>query len=152
VSSSIPEALDWLVGQIRDAVGPGVAVSDGWPAVRSDDLIAIGVTPEGDDATLTGSYAELGGGAQYEAIEIPAIIICRRAGTDAAKAARDAAFALFDQVNDLVAADRRLGDAVRPGLPARVVRWQVAQTADVRQAGEGRVCEIRWILAWTHRR
>ena len=151
MSSSIPEALDWLVGQIRDAVGPGVAVTDGWPAVRSDDLVAIGVTPEGDDAELTGSYEELRGGAQYEAVEVPSIIIARRAGTDAAKEARDAAFGLFDQINDLIAADRRLGDAVRPGLPARVVRWSVSQTSDVRQAGEGRVCEIRWVLGWTHR-
>lgn len=153
MASSLPPALDYLVVAVRDldAVIPPTVVEDGWPAARSDQMIVLGITPEEDDSEVSGAYAELDRGSEYEDVEVPSIIAVRMAGSDAAKAARDRAFELFDAVRDLIRADRRLGGAVRPGLPARIVRWSVSQTADARQAGEGRVCEIRWVLGWQHR-
>lgn len=153
MSSSTPAALDYLVSQIRalpEALAP-VVVSDGWPPARSDQLVVIGITPEEDDQEATGGYAELDRTAEYETIEVPSLIAVRMAGADAMKSARDRAFAIFDAIRTLVRADRRLGGAVAPGLPARISRWTISQTADAQQAGEGRVCEIQWVLTWQHR-
>src|SRR5690606_17483536 len=152
MASSLPDALDYLVAQIRalPQAQPPVVVSDGWPAQRGDNGIVIGVNPEGDETGIAGSYTELSG-EEYEDVEVPCILWARRAGTDAASAARRAAFALFDAVRDLVKADRRFGGAIRPGMPAQVATWTVAQTSSVTQAGEGRVCEIRFVVAWRHR-
>lgn len=156
MSSSIPAALDWLVPGIRalDEVGDMRAVvADGWPAERGDTLIAIGVTPEEDESGITATYAELSR-MEVEDVEVPCIIAVRRVRSDpsaGASVARTDAYALLDAIRDLVAGDRRLGGAVRPGLPARIGRWQMSQTSDARQAGEGRVCEIRWVISWQHR-
>lgn len=152
MSSSTPAALDYLVSQIRalpEAQAP-VVVSDGWPP-RSDQLVVIGITPEEDDQEATGGYAELDRITEYETVEVPSLIAVRMAGTDSMKAARDRAFLIFDAIRTLVRADRRLGGAVVPGLPARISRWAVSQTADAQQAGEGRVCEIQWVVTWQHR-
>lgn len=153
MASSLPAALEWLVdrvGSLEVVRELRPAVSDGWPAVRDDLLIALGVTPEEDDAGVLGSYAELSR-EEYETVELPAIVVARRAGSTASRDARRDAFAMFDAIRGLVGGDRRFGGAIRPGLPARVARWSMTQTADVRQAGEGRVCEIRFVLTWQHR-
>jgi hypothetical protein len=153
MGSSVPAALDWLVAQARllDECAPPVVVQDGWPAVRSDQLVVIGINPEEDDAESVGVYAELDAAREYESVQVPNIIAVRHAGTAATSSARAAAFAIFDAIKDLVRMDRRLGGAVVPGLPARVARWSISQTADVRKAGEGRVCEIRFAITWQHR-
>lgn len=153
MGSSVPAALDWLVAQIGllEECAPPVVVQDGWPGARSDQLVVVGINPEEDDAESVGVYAELDSAREYESVEVPSIIAVRRAGATATSAARAAAFVIFDAVRDLIRQDRRLGGAITPGLPARVARWSISQTADVRQAGEGRVCEIRWTLTWQHR-
>lgn len=153
MASSIPAALDYLATEIR-ALAPvqasKVAVNDGWPAQRGDQLIALGVVPEEDDTGVAGAYAELSR-EEYENVEVPSIVVVRSGGANAASEARRQAFVLFDAINELIRADRRLGGAIKPGLPARIARLAVSQTADVRQAGEGRVCEIRFTVVWQHR-
>ncbi|SCL31963.1 hypothetical protein GA0070616_4365 [Micromonospora nigra] len=153
MGSSIPAALDYLAREIpllepvREA---SVAVSDGWPTQRSDRMIAIGVLPEDEDTSVVVSYAELSR-QEYEDVEVPCIVVVRCGGSTATADARRGAYALIDAIQELVRSDRRFGGAIEPGLPARIVRSAVSQTADVRQAGEGRVCEVRFTLAWRHR-
>jgi hypothetical protein len=152
MGSSIPAGLDYLATQVRalpEAAAP-VVVSDGWPASRGDAMVALGITPEEDDSGVTVAYAELSD-LETENVEIPCIVAVRRNGTNAASLARTAAFGLYDAINGLIRSDRRLGGAVRPGLPARVAQYQVSQTADQREAGDGRWCEIRFTIAWRHR-
>lgn len=152
MASSIPAACDYLVTRIRGlAVSqPPVVVADGWPVTSSDTVVTVGIDSEDGDSDTAASYAELSG-QEYEEVELPCLVAARRSGSDAAKPARDAAYELFDAVRQLVADDRRLGGAIRTGLPARVSRWTMSQTVDARQAGEGRVCEIRFVVAWQHR-
>lgn len=152
MASSFPAALDYLVEAIRELpeVAPPVVVEDGWPVARSDQMIVLGINPEEDDSEATASYGDLQG-TEHESVEVPSIIAVRMVGADAASAARVRAFALYDAIRDLVRSDRTLGGAVRPGFKARIVRYSMAQTAEPRQAGEGRWCEIRWVLAWQHR-
>lgn len=152
MTSSIPAAVDYLVAGVRalpEAAAP-VVVSDGWPAERGDTMVAIGITPEDDESGVTIAYAELSR-QEYESVEIPCIVAVRRAGSGAASAARTAAFVLYDAIRDLVSADRRLGGAVVPGLPARISAYQMVQTSEPQPAGEGRWCEIRFTVAWRHR-
>lgn len=153
MSSSFPAAMDYVVAQTRslpDAAAP-VVVEDGWPLQRSDEMIVWGINPEEDDSEMTGSYSDLERTSELEAVEVPSIIAVRRSGTDAVSAARARAFALFDAVRELVRSDRRFGGAIRTGMPARVVRWTVSQTAEPREAGEGRWCQIRFVVGWEHR-
>lgn len=152
MASSIPAAMDYLHTQVLalpEAAAP-VVVSDGWPASRGDEFVALGITPDDDEAGVTVAYAELSGD-EHEDVEVPCIVAVRRSGTSAASNARTRAFELFDAVNTLVRSDRRLGGAVRTGLPARVARYQMSQTSESREAGDGRWCEIRFTLAWQHR-
>ncbi|WFE45306.1 hypothetical protein [Verrucosispora sp. WMMD1129] len=153
MGSSIPGALDYLARETRalDAVKDArAAVSDGWPTERTDQMIALGVLPEDEDTTTVRAWAELSR-EEYENVEVPAIIAVRRAGSTAASDARRDAFVLFDAIQTLIRSDRRFGGAVVPGMPVRIARSSVSQTADVRQAGEGRVCEVRFVIAWQHR-
>lgn len=151
MGSSVPAALDYLADRIHALPAvKGTPVSDGWPAQRGDRLIAIGVTPEEDDSGILARYAELSR-EEYESVEVPSIVIVRCGGAGAAKKARQEAFRLFDAIRTLIREDRRLGGAIVPGTPARVARWAMDQTANARQAGEGRTCEIRWTLTWEHR-
>lgn len=153
MASSLPAAMDYLAEQVRAlpaVTAAGAVVSDGWPASRGDVMVALGITPEADDAGVAVAYAELSG-QQTEDVEVPCIVAARSVGAGAARAARAAAFALFDAVDGLIRADRRLGGALTPGLPARVVRYQMSQTAEPREAGDGRWCEIRFTVGWQHR-
>lgn len=152
MASSIPAALDYLVAQVRalPEAQPPVAVADGWPTTRSDTEIVIGIDADDGDTEVTGSYAQLSR-EEYEDVEVPCEIAVRRAGSAASSQARTAAFALLDAVRTLVASDRRFDGAVRPGLPARVVRWTMHQTDNAEQAGEGRTCVIRFTIGWRHR-
>jgi hypothetical protein len=148
--SSVPAAVDWLVTQIRASAADNVVVADGWPTTRGDDVIAVGITPDGDEVGVTATYAQLSG-LEQEDVVLPSVVSVRRAGQGAASASRAAAVALVDLVRGVVANDRRLGGAVRPGLPARVSGWRLAQTSEPRQAGEGRTCLIVVTISWQHR-
>jgi hypothetical protein len=152
MASSIPAALDYLVAAVRDLpeAGPPVAVSDGWPVQRSDDEIVIGIDTDDGNSQVGADYAQLSR-MEEEEVAVPCVVAVRRGGSDAASAARTAAFGLLDAVRGLVASDRTLGGAVRQGLPARVAGWTMAQTSDAQQAGEGRVCQITFTLTWRHR-
>ncbi len=146
----MPAAVDWLIAQLRAAVPASVAVSDGWADVRSDDAITVGITPDRDETGVTASYAQLSG-LEHEDVMVPSLISVRRSGANAQAAARMAAVGLLDVLRNVVAADRRLGGAVLPGLPARVSGWRLAETSTAQEAGEGRTCRIVVMLSWQHR-
>lgn len=152
MGSSIPAAVDYLVAAIRglDEAQPPVAVSDGWPTTRSDTEIVIGIDTDDGETAVTGAYAELSR-EEYEGVEVPCVIAVHRAGQNASSRARTDAYALLDAVKALVASDRRFGGAIRPGMPARVVRWSMQQTSSAQQAGEGRVCVLTFVVGWQHR-
>lgn len=152
MASSISAALDYLSSSLAalPELAPPVVVSDGWPVERSNTVVIVGIDSEDGDSEITAAYAELSRD-EYESVSVPCLIAVRRSGDGAAAQARSAAVALLDEVRSLIAADRRLGGAVRPGLPARVASWTMSQTAEPRQAGEGRVCEIRLVIEWQHR-
>lgn len=150
MASSVPAAVDWLVANIRSAVPAGVVVSDGWPDQRSDDLITVGITPDGDETGVSADYAQLSG-LDEENVDVVSLVSVRRVGDDAQAAARAAAVGLLDTIRGVVKADRRLGGAVRPGLPARVSGWRLTQTDTAKEAGEGRTCRIVVTVSWQHR-
>nr|MDT0660863.1 hypothetical protein [Micromonospora sp. DSM 115978] len=154
MASSLPAALTWLhqqIGGLDVIAGPPPAVvSDGWPLSRGDRMVALGITPEGDEQGVTVTYAELSR-QEVETVTVRSVIACRRVGAGAAPAARADAFAIFDAIRGLVRADRRLGGAVEPGLPAQISDYTVDQTSEPKPAGDGRWCEIRWTLTWRHR-
>src|SRR5690554_2284941 len=118
MASSLPAAIDYLVSAIRglEVVGPHVVVSDGWPSARGDDMIVIGVTPDEGDSTVSGAYSGLSNGGEEETVELTGIIVVHRGGASA-KRPRDAAFAIFDGIREMLQADRRLGGSVSPGMP-----------------------------------
>jgi hypothetical protein len=149
VASSVPTGVDWLVAQIT-AAAPDVLVADGWPVGRKDDVIAVGITPDGDETGVSATYAQLSG-LEEENVLLPSVVSVRRSGDNAASRSRAAAVALIDVIRGVVNADRRLGGAVVPGLPARVSGWRLAQTSSARPAGEGRTCEIIVMISWQHR-
>lgn len=146
----MPAGVDWLVANIRAAVADTVVVSDGWPDQRGDTVIAVGITPDDDETGVTATYAQLSG-LEEENVLLPSTISARRAGNNAASLSRTAAVGLLDVVRGVVNADRRLGGAVVPGLPARVSGWRLAQTSSARPAGEGRTCQIIVMISWQHR-
>lgn len=152
VTSAIPQAIDYLVAGTRalpEFAAP-VVVSDGWPVEDGTDAIAIGVRPTAEDGT-TGSdntWAQLGAQMEREVFDIP----CELAsfvGGDSAKDARDAAFRLFDAFLTFVRSDRTLG-GIQPGN-AQVLNVDVDQTATPAEAGEGRVCWIKFSVRVDHR-
>lgn len=150
MTSSLPAALDYLYSQVRalPECQPPVVVGDAWPP-SGGTQVAIGITPEENEADVAAVYAELSG-QEYEEPEVPCLVSVHKLGANQ-KAARDAAFSIYDAVVALIRSDRRLGDAIRPGLPARISRFRVYQTATTGEAGEGRVCEIRFVITWRHR-
>lgn len=151
MASSIPPALDYLVAQVRALPAMAdVKVSDGWPGERGDSMVVIGINPDDDESGVVANYAELSG-LETEEVDVPCMVWARRVGDQAASRARVDAFALLDAIRDLIRSDRRLGGNVRPGLPARVSGWTMAQTSAASPAGEGRGCEIRFVVSWQHR-
>lgn len=152
-TSSIPAAIDWLVGAVRalpQCAAP-VVVEDGWPARQSEaGNVVIGITPEDDDTDNPVMHAQLGAQLEVEEPAVPCLVWAHRNGADAMKAARDAAFVIYDAVVTRVRQDRTLGGAVHSGV-AILTNVRVAQTGTAVEAGEGRRCEIRFVVAWRNR-
>lgn len=149
-TSSIPSAIDYLVTTIGalSAFADPVVVADGWPAERGDRGITIGISPEDDTTENDQIHAELGAQSEWEQYAIPCLIWSRAAGGVAMKTARDAAFVLLDAIDTHMrtTAGRTLGGALRSGS-GKVANVRVAQTSDAGEAGEGRVCRIRFDIA-----
>ena len=59
---------------------------------------------------------------------------------------------ILDAILDLVRDNRTFGGIIKPGIPARLASSRVILPDKVQAAGEGRTCEIRFTLEWTHRR
>lgn len=154
MTSSIPAAIDYLVTAITalpECAAPCV-VQDGWPTKRGNLGVAIGVVP-GDGTTEDEvTEAQLGAQLEWEEYEIPCICWAY-VGGDSAKAARDAAFVLFDAIVAAVRvnpAGRTLGGALNSGF-AMVRAVRVSQTSNVQAAGEGRQCEISFSVRGKNR-
>jgi hypothetical protein len=144
--SSIPAAITWLVAQVAalsECAAP-VVVSDGIPVERADQCVVIGIAPDDDETGLEPIHAELGTQTQWEIYTIPCVLWARVGGTDMA-AARTAAFTLLDAIDSLVrtTTGRTLGGALRSGS-AILTPVRISQTDTASEAGDGRVCEIRF--------
>lgn len=151
VQSSIPAAIDYLVAEVAalpECAAP-VVVADGWADARGDTSVVIGITPEDPDTANEPIHAEVGAQTEWEIYEIPCILWCRVGGSDM-KVARDGAFTVFDAIGTLIRADRTLGGALHSGT-AQLASWRVAQTPAAPQAGDGRVCEIRFVVRCKNR-
>lgn len=146
-TSSIPAAIDYLVATIAalPQCALPVIVEDGWPERSAPVGVAIGVIP-GDGVTDDEvTHAELGAQMEWEAYEIPCIIWAH-VGSGSAKAARDAAFVIFDAIVAAVRVNpggRTLGGALHSNF-AYVHQVRLVQTASAVEAGGGRMCEIRF--------
>ncbi|MGA4726291.1 hypothetical protein ACPB67_02625 [Micromonospora taraxaci] len=144
-TSTIPAAVDFLFATAKTLPGltSDVVVSDGWSDQRGATGIVVGITPEDPDTRGTKSHAELGARAQWEEYAIPCIIWAHRAGGEAMKQARDAAFALFNKFDTALRTPdgSTLGGVLRSGT-ALVSNPVMGQTGSAEEAGEGRTCQI----------
>ncbi|MFO7164909.1 MAG: hypothetical protein DIU75_016390 [Mycolicibacterium hassiacum] len=156
VSSSIPAVLAYLATHIPilpeiAEVKPKATLSIGWPKAKSDTMIVLAGTPDEDDQALTDQAYEGESGEEAHTITVTSTIWVRRTGEDGMLRAITDAYKILDAINGLVRSDRTLGRAVRPGLPARISTSSMSVTNSAQAAGEGRGCEVRWVLTWTHR-
>ncbi|MFG1776616.1 hypothetical protein ACGFIG_09325 [Micromonospora sp. NPDC049048] len=152
-TSSIPAAVDYLVTKARAL--PGLtrdAVSDGFPVTGADPAMAIGVIPFDDgDTPNEVVHAQLGAQMERETYEIPCEIAASAGGgEEAAKVARDKAFAIYNAFVTEVRRDRTLGGALHSGH-ALVTRMRMEQTATPEEAGKGRVCSIKFVVRCENR-
>lgn len=146
-TSTIPAAIDYLFTTITampECQSP-VVVCDGWPDQRADVGVVIGITPDDPATEDETSYADLGAQTMWELYQIPCIIWARKVGGDRPmKDARDAAFAILNAVDThLRVPGATLGGVLKSGT-AYVGNVLVHQTASATEAGEGRMCEIRF--------
>lgn len=151
-TSSIPAAIDYLVGQVTalPACALPVVVSDGWPDARADTGVAIGITPDDGDTEDDIVHSQLGAQMEREQYLVPCEIWVWKAGTGAVKRARDAAFVIYDAIVTRIRTDRTLGGALHSGS-AIVANMRVRQTRSAPEAGEGRMCEIRFVVSCGNR-
>lgn len=153
-TSSIPAAIDYLVATITamPAFAAPVVVNDGWPVLRGDRGITIGISPEDDVTDNDQVHAELGAQAEWEIVMIPCLLWAVSVSGNPAKDARDAAFAMFNAVDSHMrtTAGRTLGGAVRSGA-AKVAGVRLTQTGTADAAGTGRVATIRFDIGYKSR-
>lgn len=119
--SSIPAVLDYLYSHVVTAL-TGIAdttVADGYPGTeQQSDIIAIGGTPS-PVATGGQEPKTIGARSFDEDYEVEITITSYRGGSTE-KVARDGAFALYDKVVAVLAADLTLGGACMWSLPAQL--------------------------------
>ncbi len=153
MGSSVPAALAYLMdtvpGKLPD-VKPKPVVSRGFAVGRSNTLVIIGGTPDGDAFNAAGGSSDLSG-QEHEDVAIVSTIWVRRVGKDMEIRALTDALDILDRIRELVRQDRWLGGAIVTGREARITRWDITETRTPKEAGQGRECEIRFTLAWQHR-
>ncbi|MFE7868845.1 hypothetical protein ACFUYE_00635 [Micromonospora humida] len=153
VASSIPEAVDYLVAAARTLPGLAAdAVSDGFPVGTANPAFAVGIIPFDDgDTSNEVVHAQLGAQMEREFYEVPCEIAAGGGGgEEAAKAARDAAFGIFNAFVTKIRQDRTLGGALHSGA-ALVTGIRMEQTATPEEAGQGRVCSIKFVVRCENR-
>ena len=148
--SSIPQIVDYLYAKIAAAAAPmvQVVVADGYPGTEEQpDIIAIGgtIAPVVQGGQEPGT---LGARNFNEHYEIDVTLSSYRGGsaTDQAngeKIARDAAFALYDLVVGVLAADLSLGGLCQWGIPGKLA---VAGT-NVDTAAAGVIVDLTFSIA-----
>lgn len=152
-TSSIPAAIDYLVTAARAL--PGLAadvVSDGFPVGVANPAFAIGVVPFDDGDTPNDVvHAQLGAQMEREFYDVPCEIAAGvGGGEEAAKTARDQAFAIYNAFVAKIREDRTLGGALHSGA-ALVTGVRVEQTYEPDDAGRGRVCSIKFVVRCENR-
>lgn len=153
-TSSIPAAIDYLVAQVTalpECQAP-VTVSDGYPAGPGERYVVIGVAPHEDGDTEDDVvHGQLGAQMERETYVIPCVAVAWVGGAEeAAKAARDQAFAMFNAIVTMVRADRTLGNALHSGA-ALVTGVRMEQTVTPELAGQGRGCLIKFSVRCENR-
>ena len=154
VTSAIPAAIDYLVATIAalpECALP-VVVEDGWPVRSAPTGVVIGVIPGDGTTDDEVTHAQLGADMEWEVFEIPAMVWAHVGGSSA-KTARDAAFAVFNAILTMIRvnpAGRTLGGALHSNF-AFIHNVRVVQTDNAEDAGEGRMCEIRFSVGCKNR-
>lgn len=153
-TSSIPAAIDYLVATITalpECAAP-IIVEDGWPTRSAPSGVGIGVIPSDGTTEDEVTHAQLGAQMEWEEYEIPCIVWAHIGGSSA-KTARDAAFVIFNAIVTKVRTNpdgRTLGGALHSGV-AVVHSVRIVQTDDPEEAGDGRMCEIRFNVGCNNR-
>lgn len=150
-SSSIPAAVDYLVGLATQAVVgiPGAVVADGWTDERSGAMFGVGTDAppffEGESTTIEGppSWAGLGAKRIEEDYTIPCYIYVGIGGVDN-RAVRASAFSVWDAFLPLVIADLTLGGALKGGRYAEITTLGAQGPKTPEEAQGGRYCLIRF--------
>lgn len=158
MGTSIGAAIDYLVTETVapcQAVDPVAVVVDSWPAAITYSMVYIGRTSADVATTSDGTEQALalGMNSRDEEYSIPCFIQCARPGPEQ-KPSRDAAIALFDAVNDVIAKDMTLGGALKSRTGALVDNIRVIQTrntADTGQAGSLRITTITFDVHCTNK-
>lgn len=150
-TSSIPAAIDWLVSNARglSALAAPAAVYDGWPDGRADTALVVGMTPDDPETGDTPVWAQVGANTTWEQVSVPCVIWAYRGGSNM-KTARDAAFGVLDAMDGMLRTDPTLGGSVRSGA-ALLTSVRVMQTDGALEAGDGRMCEIRFEIVYKSR-
>ncbi len=153
-TSSVPAAVDYLVAAARALpdLPESATVHDGFPVAAGNPGFAIGVVPHEDGDTPNDVvHAQLGAQMERESYGIPCEIVAWvGGGEEAAKAARDQAFAIFNAFVTKIRQDRTLGNALHSGA-ALVTGVRMDQTATAPEAGEGRACSITFVVRCENR-
>ena len=103
--SAVPEFTDALVAQLT-TLFPSALVVDGDPTELVDDIVSVG------DSTSSEEPDALAPGGRWEVIDITVTIASARGG-NSAKAPRDAAFGMLDDLRTyLRTTDRTVGGSV----------------------------------------
>ncbi len=153
-TSSIPAAIDYLVAAVRalpECAAP-CTVHDGFPVGSGNPAVAIGIVPHEDGDTPNDVvHAQLGAQMEWEKYEIPCVVEAWvGGGEEAAKPARDAAFTILNAIVTRVRQDRTLGGALHSGA-ALLTGVRMDQTSAPTQAGEGRTCQVAFVVRCENR-
>lgn len=152
-TSSIPAAIDYLVATARTVPGLAAdAVDDGFPVGAANPSFALGIIPFDDgDTPNEVVHAQLGAQMEREIYEVPCEIAAGvGGGGEAAKAARDIAFGIFNAFVTKIRQDRTLGGALHSGA-ALISGVRMEQTFEPEEAGRGRVCSIKFVVRCENR-
>jgi hypothetical protein len=151
MGTSVGAAIDYVVAQVASPcqlVDPTAMIIDSWPvnAQVTNSMVWIGRTSADDATTADGTQQSvaLGMNSSDEDYSIPCFIQCARPGP-AQKPSRDAAVALFDAVNGVIAHDRTLAGVLKNRNGALVDNVRIIQTrntTDTGHAGSMRVTTI----------
>lgn len=160
MGSSIPAAIDWLIGlanQVKAATTDfDLIVHDGWPASLGTTMFAVGADSPPDDtdgqqADGSQDYRDLGARVVDEVYGVPCYIYAAAGGTDQ-KSCRDRVFTVWDAFFPLLRADLTLGEALANGNNyARITGFNLVGPKSSEEAAKGRYALLKFTVTCQNR-